>query len=222
MIEVAVDRLNAHRPARDTTGTTINLYNEAMPLDPSITDLIVRLGELTAINTSASIATRIKASRAAAKTDETINELQDIVQELINDRAELQSIATALRDHLVAESLDGADIRYITEKLIPTLEQLIDRRGGGGEGEEVAVEPMEVAKQLVSTEMLTILQLVGFNYKRAIGEPLTRVVEALITSQLPSPEQLRLQTVALEHQTELLRIAQNPKALANYQKLQQQ
>lgn len=81
---------------------------------------------------------------------------------------------------------------------------------------------MEVAKQLVSTEMLTILQLVGFNYKRAIGEPLTRVVEALITSQLPSPEQLRLQTVALEHQTELLRIAQNPKALANYQKLQQQ
>lgn len=193
-----------------------------MPLDPTITDLIVRLGELTAINTSASVATRIKASRAAAKSDETINELQDIVQELVNDRAELQSIATALRDHLVAESLDGADIRYITEKLIPTLERLLDRQSDVNEGGTVPVEPMEVAKQLVSTEMLTILQLVGFNYKRAIGEPLTRVMEALITKQLPSPEQLRLQTVAVERDTELLRIAQNPKAMANYQRLQQQ
>jgi hypothetical protein len=34
--------------------------------------------------------------------------------------------------------------------------------------------------------MLTVLQLVGFNFKEAIGEPLTQVVEGLILQLAPS------------------------------------
>jgi hypothetical protein len=41
-------------------------------------------------------------------------------------------------------------------------------------------------QEVVSVEMLTVLQLVGFNFKAAIGEPLTQVVEGLILQLAPS------------------------------------
>jgi hypothetical protein len=44
---------------------------------------------------------------------------------------------------------------------------------------------VEAIKKLVSVEMLTVLQLVGFNFKAAIGEPLTQVVEGLILQLAP-------------------------------------
>lgn len=120
-----------------------------------------------------------------------------------------------MRDHLVAESIGRGDITYITDKLLPTVEELM----GLGGGDEEQSEALAVVKKLVSKEMLTILQLVGFNYKRAIGEPLTRVVENLITSSLPSEDQIKLQSLMVERDVQALKVAQNVKAMGNYQKL---
>ncbi|ROR54204.1 hypothetical protein EDD41_1397 [Luteococcus japonicus] len=186
-----------------------------MDIDPSLGPLLAQLGTLTATNTSAAVATRIQASKAAGKHEETVNELQDIIEQLIDERSQLQQIATALRDHLVAESIGRGDITYITDKLLPTVEELM----GLGGGDEEQSEALAVVKKLVSKEMLTILQLVGFNYKRAIGEPLTRVVENLITSSLPSEDQIKLQSLMVERDVQALKVAQNVKAMGNYQKL---
>ena len=51
---------------------------------------------------------------------------------------------------------------------------------------ETEKEGVAALKALVSVEMLTVLQLVGFNFKAAIGEPLTQVVETWIRQLAPS------------------------------------
>ena len=52
--------------------------------------------------------------------------------------------------------------------------------------DEAARELLDALKSLVSVETVTIMQLVGFNFRRAIGEPLTTLVERLILKQVPS------------------------------------
>ena len=38
---------------------------------------------------------------------------------------------------------------------------------------------------MLSVETLTIMQLIGFNYKQAIGEPLTLLLRKIIESKIP-------------------------------------
>jgi hypothetical protein len=91
--------------------------------------------------------------------------------------------ATTLREQLVAQRITTEEITYITDKLIPTVEHL------AGLADDDNAEAIEAIKKLVSVEMLTVLQLVGFNFKAAIGEPLTQLVEGLI---LPCAEPITL------------------------------
>ena len=46
------------------------------------------------------------------------------------------------------------------------------------------VNDLEQIKSLLSVETLTIMQLLGFNYKRAIGEPLTLLLQKTIESKI--------------------------------------
>ncbi len=46
-------------------------------------------------------------------------------------------------------------------------------------------EQLEQLKKILSVETLTIMQLIGFNYKQAIGEPLTLLLRKIIEAQIP-------------------------------------
>lgn len=55
---------------------------------------------------------------------------------------------------------------------------------------EDKAEDFEKIKSILSVETLTIMQLLGFNYKRAIGEPLTLLLKKIIESQIPADSSL--------------------------------
>jgi hypothetical protein len=62
--------------------------------------------------------------------------------------------------------------------------------------------------------MVTVLQLVGFNFRKAIGEPLTELIARLILAQAqedPSAAQ-EIQRLALVRETSYLEVAQDPEA----------
>lgn len=44
---------------------------------------------------------------------------------------------------------------------------------------------LEQLKKVISSETLTIKQLIGFNFKQAIGEPLTLLTRKTIESRIP-------------------------------------
>ena len=74
---------------------------------------------------------------------------------------------------------------------------------------------------LLSVEMITVLQLVGFNFKKAIGEPLTLLLQKLITSQAPIDKQSNLEhtKLALTCSTEILKVAQDKDASERLEQL---
>lgn len=58
------------------------------------------------------------------------------------------------------------------------------------ETREAVDKQIKALKTLLSEETIKILQLLGFNFKRAIGEPLTEILRNKIISSLTTQSEL--------------------------------
>lgn len=76
----------------------------------------------------------------------------------------------------MAQRLSEADVKYMTYNLLPLLRHIGASQGGDAE------ELLGTLGPLLSAQTVTILQLLGFNFQKAIGEPLTNLVAAWISS----------------------------------------
>ena len=186
-----------------------------MEVNPEIAQLALRLGEIGARGSVAGIRTRIAASKATKRDQETIEVLDEIVDELISDRSEVLGIAQAFENELVAQRISERDIEFITTELAPKLEQLVGLAGGPQDNVETIREAIDV---FVSKELVTMLQVLGFNFREAIGRPLTELVSRLIATRGPiqpeSPDEL--QRLNLEAQITLGKLALDPEAYARF------
>jgi len=149
-------------------------------MDDHQLDLAALATQLTALavkNTAGAISTRVAAIRAGRKHEEQFNELIDIINELVADRSELVMVAKGFQQEVAAQTISADDIQYITSTVIPAVETLT-----ADSQDESTAASVEALKSLVTVESLTVLQLVGFNYRMAIGEPLTDVLRSYILS----------------------------------------
>ena len=171
--------------------------------------LLAQLAQLAVTNTAAHVVSRIKAAKTGKQHEQQINELTELINEMVDERNQLISIARAFEQELVAQRISPEEITYITQTLLPAVEELIRK----GAGDDDAAEMIDPIKSVLSAEMLTVLQLIGFNYKQAIGEPLTALVQNLILSQVQQAD-VRAQLEVLSAQTNVLalQVAQDPDA----------
>lgn len=134
------------------------------------------------------------AAKARKKDPETIAELEEIINGLLSDKSELVRIAQAYEEELVAQRISAADIEYISNNLVPLIRRLIESAATSeGQGPVVTQEATDLVQPLLSVETVTVLQLVGFNFRKAIGEPLTELISRLILSKAGAdPEIQRL------------------------------
>lgn len=178
---------------------------------PELTQLAVTLGEIALRNTASVVASRVSAIRARKGDKEAINEMVELVNELIDDKIQLVSIARSFEDELVAQRISNDDISYITTELLPVVERLM---ASSGEMDDETRQQIDTVKSVLTPELLTIVQLVGFNYRRAIGEPLTALVEHLILNLVPSSDNVELQSLELKRQTAYFSALVDPEARA--------
>lgn len=176
---------------------------------PELTQLATQLADVIARNAASAVLSKMSAIRARKLDQAAMNELIEVVNDLIADKNELITIATGLEQELVAQRISQDDIDYITTRLIPVAEQLI----GLAPEDQQSKEALDAIKSLITPEMLTIMQLFGFNFRRAIGEPLTTLVERLILSRMPAPEQnVELQALQLRQQAAYFEALKDPEA----------
>ena len=172
-------------------------------MEQQIIELGVRLAETLTKNTASAILTKIQLIKTKKDDKETINQLEEIIQDLIADKNELTQIAQAYQQEISAQKINEGELNYITSSFIPKIQSLMEASGQSSEELNNAVK---ILSPLVSKETLTILQLLGFNFKKAIGEPLTR---EMILTKLPLDTEL--QKLQMQIQLEQLRlISQNP------------
>lgn len=193
-----------------------------MDLDPQLVALATRLAESAARNTAASIATRVSTAKSAKRDREALVELEEIITELSEDRSELLQIAQAFKEQLAGQMISAEDVGYITSQLVPKLKEFVeltaDSQPGGA---EAAREMIDVLSPLLSVETVTILQLLGFSLKRAIGEPLTDLVARAIASRAPGDPaaDFELQRLSAKRELAIIDLANNEDAYRRFQSL---
>lgn len=144
-----------------------------------LASLGVSLGTLSAKSTASAISAKVKALKTEKDADAVRAAYDELVSELLEERADAIMIAQAYKAEL--------DRVYISEEDIASLDATIGRildliaPDPGCNDTEEAVEArakrdsLQQFRQLVSADTLRTMQLLGFNYKAAIGEPLTNL-----------------------------------------------
>lgn len=184
-------------------------------MDAELQALGVQLAETAVRNTAGAVAGKIGAVKAKKKDQETIAELEEIVSGLLADKSELVRIAHAYEQELVAQRISASDIAYISTNFVPVLKQLMESAAAEGSQDTASVQAtIDVIQPILSVETVTVLQLVGFNFRKAIGEPLTQLVAQLILSRAQADSTLssEIQRLALMREVAYLEVAQDPEA----------
>lgn len=183
-------------------------------MDSMLGELATQAATIVMQNTASVIANKVQSIKAKNNDKQAVAELTEIINDLVEENAQLQSLAQAYRQELVSQQITEDDIGFITKTLIPILEDMMKS------GEKPVPETtFDVMRKLLSKETLNVMQLLGFNFKQAIGMPLTRLLADYISSQSPIGEQRDMQRDMLALQLKMMEIARDREAYERYLRL---
>ncbi|MBE5108371.1 hypothetical protein IGI01_24905 [Bacillus thuringiensis] len=184
--------------------------------DPNLIKASTELATHLAKNTTQKVMDKIRVSKETKDDKKTINALEEIITDLIAEKNKLIQIAQTYDEQLVAQKISEEEVNYITDNILPLLENLLDK----SQNPEEDKKKIEMLKPILSKETFNILQLLGFNFKRAIGEPLTDLVNGLIASNTPPSQEKRweVETLIVERDIEYYKMLQDDDA---YQRLKE-
>lgn len=172
-------------------------------MDNPITALATQLATVVLNNTATIVSDRVKTALANKDKDKTIAGLEQIINELVSGKSELIRIAQAYEQEFVSQKITEKELKYITDNVLPLLDKFIPQN---------QKETVDQIKSVLSVETLTIMQLLGFNYKRAIGEPLTTLLQKTIESKMPTDS-----TIAQKTNLVAMEIIKDPEASKRYE-----
>ena len=182
-----------------------DLYTtELLGLGTSLTELVIK-------GTATAVSNKIKEEKNVEKIRRTYDE---IINELLDEREEAVRIAQAYRSELEKVVISDEDIQHLHNTVSRILEIIKDIQMTNAEPlGEAAVEAVnnqvrsyEQIKELISVDTLKTMQLLGFNYKAAIGEPLTLMLKNFILSKVAEPDSvMTLHKIVTPEMVEILK-----------------
>lgn len=198
-----------------------NCYNEfknnkvVIKMDPEMMQMTARLADLAVRNTASVVFEKIKTSKAKKSDTETIAELTDIIKELIDEKQELELISQAFERELATQKLSENDIKFVGETVLPVIKEFASK---GEDDNQDLLQSIDMIEPLISQNTLQVLQILGFNFKKAIGEPFTELLRKKIQSlHVESSESLIISTA--ERDTEFYKVMQDSEAFERLQQM---
>lgn len=151
-------------------------------MTPEVMTPLVELGtSLTAYavkGTVSAVATKVKTIKNEKNAEAIRNSYDEIISELLEEREEIIRIAQAYRAELERIEISDEDIEHLHNTIETVLDLLVPFAGV----EESNVEAFKTLKDIVNVDTLKTMQLLGFNYKDAIGIPLTNLCAKAINN----------------------------------------
>lgn len=138
------------------------------------------LASLVIKGTASAVNTKIKAIKNENNIDDVRNKYDEIINELISEREEAIRIAQVYKSELEKIKISDQDIKHLHNTVTRVLDILKVM------SPETPVNTFEPLKELIDVDTLKAMQLLGFNYKAAIGEPLTELCANVILSKVKS------------------------------------
>ncbi len=139
----------------------------------NLTNLAVK-GTVSAIN----------AKVTAIKTEKDVinvrNKYDELINELLSEREEAIRIAQVYKNEIEKIEISDKDIAHLHNTVTRVLEIF------KAMNPSTPIETFEQLQKLINVDTLKAMQLLGFNYKAAIGEPLTELCKNAIFSKSKS------------------------------------
>lgn len=163
-------------------------------VDPTIGAAMVNLGSalstLVLKGTATAIHGKIESIKNERNVDTVRNTYNEIVNQLLEEREDAVRIAQTYKQELEKVVISDEDIEYLQQTITKVLDvinalQLVGTISDDPEKQAktaAGIQAVESVKNLISKDVLKTMQLLGFNYKAAIGEPLTQLCANAISS----------------------------------------
>lgn len=153
-----------------------------MELTPEMITLGTELATIAGTKSVEAIFDKIRALKKKGNKDEIISNLEEIINDLISDKNRLIRISQAYEENLITQKITQDEIDYISNSIIPLLEEFLKQSNQDDFGK--IQDGINVIKPILSKEIFNIMQILGFNFKEAIGEPLTELLATFIRSKI--------------------------------------
>ncbi|ADY55641.1 hypothetical protein Sgly_1336 [Syntrophobotulus glycolicus DSM 8271] len=138
------------------------------------------LAALAVKGTASAVNTKIKTIKDEKNIEKVRSTYDEIINELISEREEAVRIAQVYKVELDRIQISDEDIKHLHNTVERILEILKIMNS------TAPIETFEQLKELISVDTLKAIQLLGFNYKAAIGEPLTELCASAILAKTKS------------------------------------
>ena len=142
-------------------------------MDPMYSEQLLEMGvsltELAVKGTASAITRKIRAIRDVKDAEKLRTTYEELINEVLYEREEAVRIAQAYKAELDRIVISDEDIEHLhntISRLLDLLRQF---------SPDMPVDSFETVKDLISVDTLKTMQLLGFNFKAAIGEPLTKL-----------------------------------------------
>lgn len=149
---------------------------------PAFLEMGANLASLAVKGTVSAVYHKINAIKAEKDIAIMRSKYDEIVNELLSEREEAIRIAQAYKHELDRYEISDEDIGHLHNTVGKALEILRKM------SPTAPIEDFTQIKELISTDTLKTMQLLGFNFKAAIGEPLTQLCAGAILS-IRKPQQ---------------------------------
>lgn len=126
------------------------------------------------------VSTKITQAKGKRKLEEQQVIYEEIINSLLQDKMDLESIARQYKDVYENITISDDDIEYLQE----TIQKVMQLLNGFSPKVNEQQENIDILVGLINKDTLKTMQLLGFNYKEAIGIPLTEVCANAINKHL--------------------------------------
>ncbi len=108
--------------------------------------------------------------------------------------------------------MSDTEVEYITSSIIPLVEKVAKHSNNDDAMKMKA--GLDLVKPILSKETVTIMQILGFNFRKALGEPLTELTSSLIKSKMPINQDYNdeMKLVAAQREVEYIKVCQDKEA----------
>ncbi len=138
--------------------------------------LASQLSEIILRNSAEWVTQKIDLARKKKDLLSQQNDYEAIITNLLSDKLELQRITAQYKDLYEGLNITDKDIDYLHNTLTKVFTILLSMDPNSAERQN----QISALISLLDKDLLKSMQLLGFNYKEAIGKPLTEICSARI------------------------------------------
>lgn len=161
-------------------GIDVSTVSDGLSIFSNFITLSEKFTELKGKNNFSWLEGEKAKARASKNLDDVRATYENIISTFQQDNADLENIAGRFKDMYEQIFITDEDI----ELLHKTLKNFVDVMASTEMISEDDKDKFDVLIKLVSKDLLKTMQLLGFNYKEAIGQPLTIAVSNMIFNGL--------------------------------------